>query len=232
MASFNGTSQYLQCASPKFTAAPMSFGAWVRPTSIAAGFSTVFDWVSSTNDWAFQRSAATWSLYAGSATTTFGTVAVGVWYYILFRYLSTTNARASVLSHAGTIDHAQVTTNVAVTPAKWVIGAVNATGATRWWAGDIAEFWLSNVDVYPGGGQVDNAFLHQLAYRGPFSIPGFSRQLVDYRSLRGGDPTQPYNQAGLGAPAWTNNGNVQAGALPPVIGGYRTLPGSGLIVPV
>ena len=48
----------------------------------------------------------------------------------------------------------------------------------------VAEFWWAQMDVQPGGGQLDDALFRQLAFKGPFSVPHLAPYISEYHSFR------------------------------------------------
>lgn len=82
----------------------------------------------------------------------------------------------------------------------------------------IAEFWCTNTDIQADGGQLDNTFLSQLAFGGPFSVPHVASAVVEYRSFRVhpslNDPYETYSD--YGGQTWTNNGAATTGPHPPL----------------
>lgn len=89
--------------------------------------------------------------------------------------------------------------------------------------GKIAEVFVTNSDIFAGVG-VDEGFVRQLAYRGPFSCPHVAPSVVVYESLR-----QGYNNSDqlgesytmFGKPiTWTAANTPQVGIHPPLEPGY------------
>jgi len=237
----NGSSQYLLNSAPVLSALPFSFGCWVQPFSVSAGNHVVLDVASVADEWAYMRVAATWGIYppAGTSVVTFGTVVAGRWYYVIGRSSAATNHRMAVLDELGATAHGQSTQGSTITPSKLGIGAGIVSTPISFFDGHIAEFWLTNTDIQPGGLQLTDALLRQLAYRGPFSVPHVRQNLVDYRSLRQSlgsatDRARDYVPGRFGRQIWTTPVAVDSGPHPALLSGYRGPAGSrgARIIPV
>jgi hypothetical protein len=142
--------------------------------------------------WAVKIDGGTFTLdyWTGSATvggTYISTFNTGEWYYLVVRCITTTNRRTAVLragsgtgsSHAQSTDSFTPTAPTVMVLGGWHGGASDASG-------DIAEWWFANADIQPDGLQLQEAMLSQLAYSGPFSVPGLAARITEYRSFRCG----------------------------------------------
>lgn len=158
------------------------------------------------------------------------------WHYVVIRLVSNTNRWLSVLYPSGASSHTQnVTSNApAYTTPREAIGAYwNSDGPLYYHNGIMAEFVKINADIQADGAQLQDWMLRQLAYQGPFSVPHLRKNIIEYRSFRGGPPD--FEEAGVawgagkGPQFWTNTNSVQAGPHPPLAGNYRR-PGDGFAV--
>lgn len=116
-----------------------------------------------------------------------GGFAAGVWAYIVVRSISTTNRRWCVML-PGAVNHAQNTDSFSTGALDQIsIGATVFNGGVESpMTGAVAEFFYANADIQPGGAQLDDAMLKQLAHRGPFSMSHVVPYIVEYQSLRKG----------------------------------------------
>jgi hypothetical protein len=214
---FNGTSSVLSTSTPPVTAYPFSVGMWVYPTAasqIAFGLSnsaaanSYFRLrVSVTNFMTISTSDATNSDNIATATAmTFST-----WSYIVARFISATNRRLSIMHSTGLIEHVQATLSLTPTSINVLtLGALNiSTGLTGFLAGRIGEFWYTDKDIQADGGQLNNDFLRQLAFNGPYALPHVDMTIAEYHALRSALPDQPKGdeidyEGRFGVRTWTN----------------------------
>lgn len=221
------SSQYLINSAPPVTATPWTAAYWLKtPTGTV-------DQV----PWNLINTGADdnyWSMYKNNAGTLFfqcqggatytevgSTTALisNAWTYIVYRAISATNRRGSLLHANGVIDNVQNTTSV--TPS-----GINALGIGQYVGlapgapldGSIAEFALWNADVQADGGQLLDSTLRQMAYGGPFSLTHMLGKIVDYQSFKTGLTSdraragEVFNGAGFNRQVWTA---VNAPALGP-----------------
>lgn len=180
------------------TAAPFTVAMWIRPTD-TSGEDRFF--------WALRNSAEfdleqfslgisnseTWRLQVvgdseeESGLADFGSASLNQWHFVLGRFISSTNCRASVLEYDGTISHAQVTDGIVPSGInEECLGGLPVGGAgDQCLEGCIAEYWITNADIQPGGGQLQETLLRRLAHGGPFSVPHIAKDILEYRSFRG-----------------------------------------------
>lgn len=233
------SSQYLSLATPTLTAKPFSIGMWVMADSLPG--SSVNLWAlngASDNNKGYISASNVVSYYDGSnvvSTTT--TMSVGRWYYALWRIISSTNKRVSVLAADGGISHAQITATGTDYSTTFTLGAGASPTFSQGLTGKIAEYLIADADVQPGGVQTEAPLLYTLAYRGPFAVPHIRRDIVEYRNFRSavtmpGMRDEVYQREN--SQAWVNNGGVTVGAHPVLIGGYRSLPrhSGALVLPI
>lgn len=230
-----GSSQYLSNAASALssTVYPTTIGLWVLVASTGterviwncnnSGSGANFCVVSATAAGAFLCEAN--DTTDKDATT--GTVAANRWFYLVVRYVSSTNRRISVLDPSGTASHAQNTTSCALAGVNRMnIGAFQSNGAAgTFFDGHIAEFFVCNADIQLDGAQLQDATLRQLAYLGPFSIPNVAASLLEYRSFYSTQGQDTNNAVEVYCPgrapqAWVNNAGVKVGLHPPLFPEY------------
>ena len=96
---------------------------------------------------------------------------------------------------------------------------------TSFFDGILAEWWTTNTDIQPDGGQLSNQTLIQLSRGGPFSLPHIRKDIAEYRSMRlalGSKESEPpdYFMGNKGRQIWTNNGATLA-VHPPLASSYK-----------
>lgn len=159
---------------------------------------------------------------ANSATTATG-ITTGAWAYVVGRYISSTNRRVTFYDSAtGSIVHANSATSRAPTGfTKMGIGVLPISSISNEFKGKIAEFWWSQTDIQPDGGQLDNTMILQLAQRGPFSVPHIGGSLKEYHSFRKGlvsDSFEPDEVAAAGnLQTWVITGSPTVGPTVPYL---------------
>lgn len=227
-----GSSQRLTNTTAPLTAVPFTVGMWMRaPADATLGcFWSLSDTAGNVNWWQLYKSAGeviTTGCNAGAGSAT-ANVAAGLvangWTYVMLRAISATNRRLSVLHANGLVEHAQSTTSRTPAGVDVVgLGSLDDLAKEQFFTGSVAEYFMANVDVQPGGTQLQNYLLWQFAYGGPFSVPHIARNIVDYRPLREslGSDQDHFDQvwSGGGRPArrvWTNTNGVTLGAHPPL----------------
>jgi hypothetical protein len=179
---FDGTDDFLTNTSPGLisTGYPLSCGCWFNPdatnsviwgytdTGAAEPGSRFFGGMSGSNQVTLSV-RNTGAPQDGLPTT--GTVTLGAWHYAVWRFISATNRRLSVLFPNGVIEHVQDTTNVGATSLDALfIGGYKHNGATllNIYNGKIGrDFWIVDSDIQAGGAQLSDATLLKLAYGGP-----------------------------------------------------------------
>lgn len=159
-----------------------------------------------------------------SGTFGIGTMVPGAWTYVMGRFSGIANRWIHIINPDGTITSGQDTTSVAA-PTGMTQSQFGGNFGAANFAGTIAEFWVSTIDVYPGGGAIDAAFLRQLAGRGPFVIPSIANTIAYYLPFGPSsgegppDPVESYTQSGRN-PKWTNLGATVGGDIPPIWPNY------------
>jgi hypothetical protein len=224
-----GSSQYLQASSVGFTTLPLVVGAWVRLTAVANATRRL---------WAISNTASTdsRSLYmtnaevlgiqtTGTATgscTTSTAISAGVWNFVVGRFITNTNRRASVLHGNGLVEHAVNTTNSSQSGLNAeFIGArqISGAAASDFWNGEVAELFICDADIYDAAADLPDSLVRQLAYGGPFSVPHVAASLFEYRSLRDsladGCGAQD-NYLRQGVKFWTPTASPLLGVHPPL----------------
>jgi hypothetical protein len=227
------SSQRLLLAAPATTALPWTIGAWFNPR----GSGTRDIWSSGESgslvnyrlpvvvggDVQFAYNDGT-----TTSTITLNAVATaGAWHYVVARGISLSNRRASIIATStGTITHGSSTaTRLSSTINQMALGFRANSTPTAYYEGAIAEFFYADVDVQADGLQLDEALLHQLAYRGPFSVPHLAAAIVEYRSLRGvafdsaNDASGEVYQRGARRD-WVAAGGPTPADHPPLYSGY------------
>ncbi len=208
------STQSLNKAASSVSAAPFTMAAWFYPAS--AGTQLIIWCIEDAGDtdgWGLVRATGNDVIFGcfgggSSADLSVGSGVSDNWYFVVARAISSTNRRVALLNPNGSISHGQNTTSK--TPANVALEAIGAfpLGAD-YFNGRISHFWLTNTDIQPGGGQLDNALVHQLARYGPLSVPHVRNSLIEYlpleRSLLG-DKGDYYSARGR--KIWTNTNGV------------------------
>jgi hypothetical protein len=221
--------QYLLNTAPAFTTYPFTIGLWATYVPVS---STRVVWAlskSGNNTTYFAigvNTSGQWTLFAGDAVITLGSAIAGQWTFLLGRFISSANRRFSVLDYDGTVTHGQSTATKSPSPDRMVIGGFYGTAAANLWNGSVAEFWCANTDIQPDGAQLQDSLLRELAFGGPFALPGIAKDIVEYRSFRRGiasdqDAIGEVYFGGLGRQTWSNLGGATLGPHPPLPYWYR-----------
>jgi hypothetical protein len=171
---------------------PFTVGAWFQVATVATACVWALTATGAVNHFSIYGNLGTqlvWEYWNGSsAVGTFNvSIAQSEWIYFVGRSISATNRRLTVLRQSGAISHNQNTTSVTIsTPGRMCLGMASSSADNDPLEGRIAEFFFADADVQADGGQLDNAMVHQLAFRGPWSVPHLVPNIVEYRSLRRG----------------------------------------------
>jgi len=239
MALFDGSTSYMVTGSPPLSASgyPITFGAWICPTAFASGsIAAIFQFTDTgaTPPWRMDvrmGNTGLLTIFARDNTTaasgtTSGTLTTGKFAFVVGRFISATNRRLSVLFPNGSVEHVQNTTNIVLSGLDALgIGAVINAGLSPsdFFPGILSEIWYADADVQADGAQLQDALLRQLAYMGPFSLPHFRKDIVEYHALRAtvapGVTGREYYSRGA-ATAWTPTA-VKTGIHPPLPAGYE-----------
>lgn len=223
----SASGQRLSSAAP-LTAPPFTVGAWVFPTTVAAGVAVIYSLSNSTlaSNWlAISRNGAAFRITAqdGTATNTaFGTATANAWHFIVGRFAAATNRKAAVLHPDGSTAFGSSVTSRTPTGIDVAgIGARNNGSIVELWDGSIGELWVAKADIQPDGAQLLDSTLRQLAYGGPFSVPDIAKDIIEYRSFRkhpasDGDEIGEVHHGALGRQVWTNTNGVTIGHHPPL----------------
>lgn len=236
------SSMRLVNSSPPILDYPFTVGLWAYPGSSIGASSRCLWYLGSNTDgtnyyivyWsttgpAFAVQVANATQFGSANTGT--SVTTSRWSYILARFISSTNRRISVLQPDGSLLHAQDTTTV-TTPAgvtRVALGCRESNAPDLFWDGNIAEYFLLNRDIQPDGVQTADWLVRQLAYRGPFSVPGLTKDILEYRALRNALTDDRLGESYTGAKGrqtWVNTNAVKLGGGPALLGGYKTTPGA------
>lgn len=204
-----------------YTAVPFTVAIWMRSVSTGA---ERYAWLanqgaSTSNYFAVGINAANAFIAqvndGGQDEAAAGTVVANRWFFVVARFISATNRRISVLSEIGAISHAQNTTSLTPTGVDTEqISGDNGFGS--WWNGHIAEFWSVPADIQPGGAQLDNGLLFQLAYQGPFSVSTIGPQVFEYIDFQNSvyPGTQDTYWGSRGAQQWAQVNTPKNGLHP------------------
>jgi hypothetical protein len=219
------------------TVYPFTIGCWFNPRSLPGGDNAMI----------FPVNYNSGSNYINIATTTAGSGTVyfdvndgsgdnylysttplifGSWHFAMFRGISATNRRITILLPGGVIDNTQSTVSKAPSGIdKLIIGAAGFSTAPLIipYDGRVAEFWCTNTDVQPDGAATSNALTQQLAYGGPFSVPHIASSIADYRSFRKHPTNDEVGETawgGKGKQTWTNTNGVTIAPHPPLSSSY------------
>lgn len=225
------SSQYLSNDAAPITAAPFTLACWFNTTTIAAGAGPIAAVCNASS-----TEQNRWLLYRDDDDVVFSCVVTGTevtataanilavnqWYFVVARAISATNRRVAVLMRTGATSHAQNTTSrVPTGVTRIALGSEADATPSLFFDGLIGEFWYTNTDIQPGGAQLQDGLLRQLAYGGPFSVPHIAKDILEYRSLRHGLVSDDdvhgelYFGAG-GIQTWTNTNVATLGPHPPL----------------
>lgn len=190
------STQYITCSSPPITGSgyPLTVGCWLRLASNGTAQQVI---------WALTDTATTDNYLAVSSNTNgrLGVaaaagglenlamvatgMATGAWTFVLARFVASANRLISVIHSNGNTEHN--VTSTARAPAGMdimTLGIRSTTGSFFPFDGDVAEYWVANIDVQGDGAQIQVPTLRQLAYGGPFSVPHVGPNVLEYRSFR------------------------------------------------
>lgn len=213
-ANINGSS--LQNATPAIITYPFTVGVWVYPISNANA--THFALASSANTTNFfiggQSAGGAFLISAGdgsSTSATAGSITLNTWNFCLYRFISTTNRRMSVIQATGAPVHVQSTTSRNPTVDRAALGITPSSTSQFQYTGRLAEFWWAYGDIQIDNAQTQEPLLWKLAYAGPFSVPSIANNIIEYRSLRAGrvnnSPADSY-YGRYGYQLWSVSGTV------------------------
>jgi hypothetical protein len=222
------SSQYIKNAAPSLvsTGYPLTMAAWINPADFSN--STLFGFFSSggtTNYVMLFKGSSGWSIAANDGSSSnnaaTGAATTNVWYFIVTRWVSSTNRWLDILNSDGSTAHSQGTTSKAPTGMNQLgVGARVYSTPDSFSNALIAEFWYADADIQADGGQLDDNLLRRLAYGGPFSVPHIAKDIVEYRSLRkaltsdSDDGNEVYARNGV--QTWTQSGSPTVGPHCPV----------------
>jgi hypothetical protein len=251
----NASSQKISALLPFTTTlagSTVTLACWFRTTTTTGTVAVLNYGQSGSTDYVEIRRATTAyaaAFTAAGSTKAGNTIAGGgtnVWHFSLARFIDPVagTSRHSLLNGAtGAVAHA-TNTNTSGSPFgaldTLTIGGRSGTATAGFFDGVIAEVWMANADVQPGGAQTEDWLVRQLAWYGPFSCPQIRPAILEYRSLRAALDASQNNTRELfagpyGVLPWTQSGSPTLSFHPPLIGqGYRTPRGnrSSLIVPI
>jgi hypothetical protein len=192
------SSQYLLCTAPPLITFPITVGYWARLTAASTVVRTIFnladtgvaDHFISAGMSATEFPQVTGS--AGTATTTGLTTTgylAGGWTFVLARFLAANNRRLAAFSRGSAVCidvTGNTTSRASANMDAMSIGALyTSAGASLFWDGDIAEFWIARGDPLLNVG-TPQFWPMALALQGPFGIQGFADKIRCYRSFRTG----------------------------------------------
>ena len=200
----SASSQRLTDSAAYITAYPYTVAFWfnVPADSTEPVLWSLTDSAANQNQWYIQKSTTN-TVYFGSqeagvfaSVQTTGTIGGNAWNFVLFRAISSTNRRGSVLFSNGSIEHVQSTSGS--TPGgidSIAIGCAYFAPANFFTNGRIAEYWITNADIQADGAALFDSTLRQIAYNGPFPMMHLMGSYFHYRSFRRGLAS---DQDGLG----------------------------------
>lgn len=188
------STQRLLCTDTKLlsTGYPMTMAGWVYPTTTGTS-RTFLNWADTgtTNHYFTLSQLATNQWACGAAAggavnnASGGTVTANQWYFVIGRYITSTNRRLSVLSRTGLASASTTTSRAPTSLDRLGIGGPSNALAGIYFTGVMAECWFANADVgVDAASNLTLDFVHQLAHCGPFSVPRIAQNIVEYRSLR------------------------------------------------
>ena len=197
----SGISTYLANSSPSVVGLPFSVGIWVNLAAVGAVNRTIWalsDTATSTNYYEIGMDSgenARVGLRSGGGEATFlagMTFRANRWAFLLARFRTSTfrcfagyDGNGLVRSTINTSSMAPAGLDLMTLGAISTSQGLNGDAITSVpWAGQIAEFWIANTDVYPSASNTDISFLMTLAYGGPFAFTNIADNIVEYRSFR------------------------------------------------
>lgn len=193
-----GGSDYIRNAAATITGTPFSMGCWFQLAAVGSVIRAIMslsDTGTGNNYFTLNmQTNETIGISASVSSAVTGTTATpiiaGAWQYGIARFISATERRLSVLGMGATtlISHANNTTSTTPTGIDMLsIGArENSSGLIQPWSGRIAEAWIADADVFQSGSDMPNEMVMEMAFGGPFAMPGIANKIVEYRSLRCG----------------------------------------------
>lgn len=209
-------------AAPVFTTLPFTAGGWARTLTIAAGSSALFSWWAAldVDTYEVYRSGPTLRVWGGTTSTDVLTLVAGRWFYFILRGITTSNKRLSAVDSLGTIGNGQSTDTASITPLAYSVGAEGDDSQP--WNGDVAELWMTDTDIQPGGGVLDTTTLLYIAYNGPMAVPYIANNLVFYRSFRSTtdgvrENAEDVYQGKYGKLTWTASTGITTSDHPPLM---------------
>lgn len=231
----SASSQFLSNAAPAILDYPFTVGVWVNFTTTAAmTFFCLADTAAANNYFILRQSAVGAVQIAARAggtenATSSGVVATtGVWYFVLGRFITSTNRRIAVLGRDGAFSTgAGATARAPAGADRMAIGALSQNANSEFMNGFVAEFWLARGDVlYDSASDPIIQELSAIANRGPFSNRLVRQKVIEYHSLREGG-LEKYkigedNFEGQPLPTWVNNASVGIGPHVPLPYWYET----------
>lgn len=218
------SSHYLQQPSPWVTTPPLTVSFWLR-----------LETSSNTVPWSMgdSGSSAAWEVWTQLGTVlhfdywnggseegdSFVTIAQNEWTFVIARMIATNNRRLTAVRPNGNVNHGNSTDTVTPTSLeRMALGATWGSSPGAYLTGGIAEFCFFAGDIQADGGLLDNALAHQLAYRGPWSLPHLVPLITDYVPLFDGRPERLY-QRGTPRP-WAGTFPL-VGPHPSLYGNYQ-----------
>lgn len=222
------------------TGYPLSVGAWVNLAAVGAVNRTVFGAsdTGTTNNYLLVRMNAAEQIGLtaadGGAESSFfaSTLAAGVWTFLLARFIAADNRKISTYANGAVVHGSSLTVRAPTGLDALAIGCTATSGGNaEFWDGLIGELWYAYTDIQPGGAQLQDDLLRQLAYGGPFSVPHIDKDIIEYRSLRKypsseGDEMGEVFHGAAGRQTWTNTNGVTIGHHPPLPYWYPKPPGA------
>lgn len=157
----------------------------------------------------------------GENIVTGGMPVVGSWSFVVARFIGAASRRIATLNPDGSTTHAVGAVSRAPTGLDAIsIGSLETSAPGTFYDGLIGEFWYTATDIQPDGLQLDDNFLRQLAYGGPFGTH-IAKDILEYRSFRkypasDGDDASEVYFGGAGRQLWTNTNGVTTGPHPPL----------------
>ena len=225
---------YIQNASAPVTTTPVAMGAWVSPATSGVD-QTIWSmsdtgatnqyyrlFISSVDAWSFTVQAG-----AGTdvASVSDSSAFINQWTFVLVQAAADDDLVINLVRYDGNIigSDASTTAGPPTGVDSMQIGALlTSSGASSLFTGRVAEYWIANVDFGVISDTERDAFMYQLAWGGPFSIPQVANNIVEYRSLRkyptslGDDLTEVYWGGGKGIQTWAAVGSPTIAAHPPL----------------
>lgn len=219
------SSQYFSLATPPVTATPYTIAMWFMADALPGTSQTLWALNSNTNtdnNKGYISAANLVGFYDGANVATATTASLGTWYFGLWRGITSSSKRLSVLGADGSVNHASIALSEVLYNATFTLGGADlGAGFVQGLTGKIAEYWITGTDIQADGAQTQDALLWRLAYGGPFSVPHIAKDIIEYRSLRSSlaannEKGDEVYWGGGGRRAWVNNGTALLGPHPPL----------------